>query len=312
MAETEKKTRDDRTEEETTPIQVDFQPLLTVHTVVSRDTPTRHRSRERQSDDDTRGCTQDDLHDTHDCTQDDQDDTHDCTQDDQDDTRDCTQDDQDDTRDCTQDRIETNGKDTHDDDDLMNGVQSHNGKDIPGVSPSHSPGRISPADEADHQETLPEASHLQTTTFVCTDVGENGTEISIHPSGNSSLSSTHQSQHSKGRNGTPDVTSQDRRNPDDVTTDLNGDSSKTKHVKRLPLGKLGRMNSLFAEKINSALTNFDLDRCDPDVCVSFLRNPSIKTYAALKRKLTKADKEWIQGFLDADGLGQCLYDFIQI
>ena len=63
-------------------------------------------------------------------------------------------------------------------------------------------------------------------------------------------------------------------------------------------------NGEFVEKITSALGHFNLDRCDPDVCVSFLRNPSIKTYAALKRKLKKADKDWIQGFLDADGLGQ--------
>ena len=91
------------------------------------------------------------------------------------------------------------------------------------------------------------------------------------------------------------------------STESNGQKSpqKPKGI----LGKMGRMNSFFASKINSAIGNFDLDHCDPDVCVGFMRNPTMKTYSALKRKLKKADKDWIQGFLEADGLGKLLYVF---
>ena len=117
------------------------------------------------------------------------------------------------------------------------------------------------------------------------------------------ISETHQQKCPNNNNGNLDESpSLSEHSETDVkSTESNGQKSapKPKGI----LGKTGRMHSFFADKINSVLGNFDLDRCDPDVCVGFLRNPTMKTYSALKRKLKKADKDWIQGFLEADGSG---------
>ena len=123
------------------------------------------------------------------------------------------------------------------------------------------------------------------------------------------ISQTHQQKCPNDNNGNLDE-APSRSEPcetDVKSTESNGRKSpqKPKGI----LGKMGRMNSFFASKINSAIGNFDLDHCDPDVCVGFMRNPTMKTYSALKRKLKKADKDWIQGFLEADGLGKFLYIF---
>ena len=117
------------------------------------------------------------------------------------------------------------------------------------------------------------------------------------------ISQTHQQKCPNDTNGNldEDPSISERSETDIKSTESNEQKSpqKPKGI----LGKMGRMNSFFASKINSAIGNFDLDRCDPDVCVGFMRNPTMKTYSALKRKLKKADKDWIQGFLEADGLG---------
>ena len=61
-------------------------------------------------------------------------------------------------------------------------------------------------------------------------------------------------------------------------------------------------SSLFGRRVSDMLSKAELSNCDPDVCVSLLRIPSMKTCSALNRKLKQADSEWIAGFLEADGL----------
>ena len=269
MAETERKSREDGRMEKISDVHVQIQPLLTVHTVVTPDQP-RHRSRSRETRPDGQ------CHDTHD---------------------------------CGHDRHENNNIGVTDHNVVTNCVLSQNEEDRSNVSP-HRSGRSSPID--DHrQERHPKLSHSQTVTknHMCTDHEENGKPTTPHRSRSNSPTYADHSQYPNGTNGKLDDSSRISKccDADVDTTESNGRTPYQKqegiHLKR-QLGKLGRTNSLFVEKITSALGHFDLDRCDPDVCVSFLRNPSIKTYAALKRKLKKADKDWIQGFLDADGLGQ--------
>ena len=45
-----------------------------------------------------------------------------------------------------------------------------------------------------------------------------------------------------------------------------------------------------------------METCEPDVAVSLLRLPAMKTYTALKKKLKASGTDWMQGFLEAGGL----------
>lgn len=58
----------------------------------------------------------------------------------------------------------------------------------------------------------------------------------------------------------------------------------------------------FLRRISATLSNVDFAHCEPEICVSLLRIPSMHTFSALKKKLKNVDPDWIQGFLEADGL----------
>ena len=64
--------------------------------------------------------------------------------------------------------------------------------------------------------------------------------------------------------------------------------------------KRGKLS--LALKISETISKLDFSQCEPEICVGLLRIPSMQTYAALNKKLQTSDKEWIQGFLDNDGL----------
>ena len=60
--------------------------------------------------------------------------------------------------------------------------------------------------------------------------------------------------------------------------------------------------SKFGRKMAKLLKNLNMETCEPEVAVSLLRLPTMKTYTALKKKLKSSGKEWMQGFLDVGGL----------
>ncbi|XP_070197131.1 inverted formin-2-like isoform X2 [Littorina saxatilis] len=64
----------------------------------------------------------------------------------------------------------------------------------------------------------------------------------------------------------------------------------------------GGLKKILRRKISQTLFHVDLDQCEPEIVVSLLKIPSVQTFAALKRKLKGSGKEWMQGFLDHEGL----------
>ena len=71
-------------------------------------------------------------------------------------------------------------------------------------------------------------------------------------------------------------------------------------------------SSRFTKRVSSALSRLDIDSCDPDIVVSLLASsPSKKTYSALAKRLKSADKLWIQGFLQANGV-ESLLDVVDV
>lgn len=60
------------------------------------------------------------------------------------------------------------------------------------------------------------------------------------------------------------------------------------------------------DRITRTLSNVDFENCEPELCATMLKIPSMKTYNALKRKIKKCDREWIQGLLDSGGLDSLL------
>ncbi|KAI0224266.1 Inverted formin-2, partial [Lamellibrachia satsuma] len=146
--------------------------------------------------------------------------------------------------------------------------------------------------------------HTVVTNCMRSQNGEDGSNVSTHRSGRSSPIDDHRQERHPKLSHSQTVTKNhmctdhaDNGKPISPHRPRSNSPTYADHS-QYPNGTNGK----FVEKITSALGHFDLDHCDPDVCISFLRNPSIKTYAALKRKLKNADKDWIQGFLDADGL----------
>ncbi|CAH1267428.1 INF2 [Branchiostoma lanceolatum] len=53
----------------------------------------------------------------------------------------------------------------------------------------------------------------------------------------------------------------------------------------------------------------NLENADPELCIRLLRTPTVQNYSGLKKKLEHCDAEWMQDFLQLDGLGvlfECL------
>ncbi|ESP03681.1 hypothetical protein LOTGIDRAFT_171213 [Lottia gigantea] len=81
---------------------------------------------------------------------------------------------------------------------------------------------------------------------------------------------------------------------------LSGDPNKK------PKEPKNKMRKMLKRKVEKSLSNADFDLCEPEICVSVLSIPSVKSLTALKKKITKGEKAWIQGFLDAKGLDALL------
>ncbi|XP_023930367.1 inverted formin-2 [Lingula anatina] len=79
------------------------------------------------------------------------------------------------------------------------------------------------------------------------------------------------------------------------TSGSNGSPPKRSRSKKMAPGG-------WFKKIAETFHNVDFENCEPEICVSLLRIPSMQTYSALKKKLKNATLDWVQGFLDNDGL----------
>nr|KAG5692022.1 hypothetical protein BaRGS_027667 [Batillaria attramentaria] len=71
----------------------------------------------------------------------------------------------------------------------------------------------------------------------------------------------------------------------------------------------GGLKKILRRKISQTLFNVDLEQCDPEICVSILKIPTVQNLGAIKKKLKNSGKEWMQGFLDNEGL-EALLDCI--
>lgn len=72
---------------------------------------------------------------------------------------------------------------------------------------------------------------------------------------------------------------------------------------------VGVLKRILRRKISKTLLKVDLEQCEPEICVALLKFPSVQTFSALKKKLKSSGMEWMQGFLDNEGL-EALLDCI--
>ena len=49
-----------------------------------------------------------------------------------------------------------------------------------------------------------------------------------------------------------------------------------------------------------------LENSEPELCIQLLRIPSINNYTGLKKRIQSGSQEWLEGFLELDGLGVLL------
>ena len=65
-------------------------------------------------------------------------------------------------------------------------------------------------------------------------------------------------------------------------------------------GKGGKWK--FRDKVKRKLLKREISESEPDECVDTMKFPSVHKFAALKKKLKNAHKDWVQSFLDNGGL----------
>ncbi|XP_064637575.1 inverted formin-2-like isoform X2 [Lineus longissimus] len=81
------------------------------------------------------------------------------------------------------------------------------------------------------------------------------------------------------------------------------DESQVKSAR--PFGAPLRGKSLFLDKINKRVLNpsfSEIDVSTPEVCVSLLRIPSVKTLSAMRKKISEGGEDWLKRFLEAGGI----------
>nr|XP_006816847.1 PREDICTED: inverted formin-2-like [Saccoglossus kowalevskii] len=64
--------------------------------------------------------------------------------------------------------------------------------------------------------------------------------------------------------------------------------------------------SKIIQKASSVITHSDasnLQESGPELCIQLLRIPTIQNYAGLKRRIASSDSEWMQEFIELDGIG---------
>ena len=88
-----------------------------------------------------------------------------------------------------------------------------------------------------------------------------------------------------------------------------GGEGKTTGEEEKPKSTGSQLKKILRRKISHTLFHVDLEQCDPEIAVTLLKIPSMQTFGALKKKLKGSGKDWMQGFLDHEGL-EALLDCI--
>ena len=88
-----------------------------------------------------------------------------------------------------------------------------------------------------------------------------------------------------------------------------GGEGKATGEEEKPKSSGSQLKKILRRKISHTLFHVDLEQCDPEIAVTLLKIPSVQTFGALKKKLKSSGKDWMQGFLDHEGL-EALLDCI--
>lgn len=70
-----------------------------------------------------------------------------------------------------------------------------------------------------------------------------------------------------------------------------------------------KKRSLFKTRVVAAMDSVDFDQCDLEVGISTLKVPSPEKYTNLRKKIRTSNSEWLEKFLECDGL-EALLDAI--
>ncbi|XP_022091618.1 inverted formin-2-like isoform X2 [Acanthaster planci] len=69
-----------------------------------------------------------------------------------------------------------------------------------------------------------------------------------------------------------------------------------------------------ANRPNEDLVDFgaNLENAEPELCIRLLRLPTLNNYTGLKKRIANSDKEWLQRFLELDGLDVLLESVVRL
>ena len=56
----------------------------------------------------------------------------------------------------------------------------------------------------------------------------------------------------------------------------------------------------------------NLENAEPELCIRLLRLPTLNNYTGLKKRIANSDKEWLQHFLELDGLDVLLESVVRL
>jgi hypothetical protein len=85
-------------------------------------------------------------------------------------------------------------------------------------------------------------------------------------------------------------------------------SSSSSNTAAFP-AKADRKRSLFKKRVEMVRDSVDFDQCDLETGISTLKVPSPEKYTALTKKIRSSNSEWLEKFLQYDGL-EALLDAI--
>jgi hypothetical protein len=84
-------------------------------------------------------------------------------------------------------------------------------------------------------------------------------------------------------------------------TDKNANISSSSSTAEFP-AKADRKRSLFKKRVVMVMDSVDFDQCDLETGISTLKVPSPEKYTALTKKIRSSNSEWLEKFLQYDGL----------
>lgn len=104
---------------------------------------------------------------------------------------------------------------------------------------------------------------------------------------------------------TDDVDAAESKEETDKNANISSSSSNTAEFP----AKADRKRSLFKKRVVMVMDSVDFDQCDLETGISTLKVPSPEKYTALTKKIRSSNSEWLEKFLQYDGL-EALLDAI--